>query len=478
MGDVVREYVRAAQQAELRGDIDGAVELLIKSATMYRSAGRPGRALSMLRHALRLAPTRPDLVAEIRALESLPAAPATGEDAVSSPSVSLEAEMRGILAELTAESVAVSVSVSTAEAGLPGDASLMLADRGPQLSDPDLDAWCSFCCRPAREAGALVAGPAGAFICAGCGSQVLGLLGLGQVTQTAAPAPTTGAPSAPRRAVAGGTDASRSGDLIGSSSLARDTGGPGRAEADRRDASRSGDLIGSSFSAKAERGPGAQPPAYVELAAQEAAVAELAELLTQGRARVLLVGPEGSGKSVVLRRFRLDREPRARVLTVSQGDQDLPADGPVLFEFDEPLTGAGWAKLGRLLADHPGPWVIAMRGEAPRSAAVVITDRGRMIVPSTAALDEATGGQVPREVLESIDGVISLPPADVGALEQLASALLLRQGQSAEFVRALAPVLAREAWASRRGAHELMALLRRVPRGGRCVEAGPESEER
>ncbi|MFN7134008.1 MAG: ClpX C4-type zinc finger protein, partial [Myxococcales bacterium] len=30
------------------------------------------------------------------------------------------------------------------------------------------DCWCSFCCRPKAEAGPMIAGPAGAFICRGC----------------------------------------------------------------------------------------------------------------------------------------------------------------------------------------------------------------------------------------------------------------------------------------------------------------------
>lgn len=41
-------------------------------------------------------------------------------------------------------------------------------DRGPQPADPAIDAWCSFCCKPKSEVGALIAGPAGAFICAAC----------------------------------------------------------------------------------------------------------------------------------------------------------------------------------------------------------------------------------------------------------------------------------------------------------------------
>ncbi|MBL8950538.1 MAG: hypothetical protein JNK82_07155 [Myxococcaceae bacterium] len=52
-----------------------------------------------------------------------------------------------------------------------------LEERGPALADPSLDAWCSFCCRPKAEAGALVGGPTGSFICASCAGTSLGFLG-------------------------------------------------------------------------------------------------------------------------------------------------------------------------------------------------------------------------------------------------------------------------------------------------------------
>ena len=45
---------------------------------------------------------------------------------------------------------------------------VMVEQRVPQLADPAIDAWCSFCCRPKTEVGPLVAGPAGAYVCANC----------------------------------------------------------------------------------------------------------------------------------------------------------------------------------------------------------------------------------------------------------------------------------------------------------------------
>ncbi|MFY1829844.1 ClpX C4-type zinc finger protein [Myxococcus fulvus] len=52
-----------------------------------------------------------------------------------------------------------------------------IIERGPTIADVNLDAWCSFCCRPRAEIGELVAGPAGAFICKSCLTASASLLG-------------------------------------------------------------------------------------------------------------------------------------------------------------------------------------------------------------------------------------------------------------------------------------------------------------
>jgi len=119
MASDVREYLRAAQAAEIRGDTVQAIELLRTAASAYQQAGNHPRAEQMLRH--------------VRRLETRPA-PAP----------------RAVDPELT--------------------------QRGPTLADPTQPAWCSFCCRPRDEVGPLVAGPAGAFICGACASQANSLL--------------------------------------------------------------------------------------------------------------------------------------------------------------------------------------------------------------------------------------------------------------------------------------------------------------
>jgi hypothetical protein len=119
----IRELIQRAQTAELGGQFDQAVGLLEEAASRALDQTDSGRAASLLRHCLRLAPSRADLAERLERLSSDPAAPRR---------------------------------------------SLDLPPRGPAPADPAADAWCSFCCRPKLEVGPVVAGPAGAFICASC----------------------------------------------------------------------------------------------------------------------------------------------------------------------------------------------------------------------------------------------------------------------------------------------------------------------
>jgi len=149
MASDVREYLRAAQAAEIRGDKASAVEILKAAADAFLRAGNDPRARQMLRHVARL----------------------TGDPAPS-----------GALAPETAlESDATSGEpreAATREERRSRAADPEFAQRAPSLADPDAPAWCSFCCKPRGEVGQLVAGPAGAFICAACAGESISLLGV------------------------------------------------------------------------------------------------------------------------------------------------------------------------------------------------------------------------------------------------------------------------------------------------------------
>ena len=136
-----------AQDAERRGKKDEAVRLLRIAAAWYRDRKLLRRAGQMLRQARRV-----EGVEE----EEVPGEAVFGFD---DPTVGAAEEDEGD-------------SVSEMREGR-----VLLEQRLPQLADPGLDAWCSFCCRPKNEVGPLVAGPAGAYICEGCVGTSSGLLG-------------------------------------------------------------------------------------------------------------------------------------------------------------------------------------------------------------------------------------------------------------------------------------------------------------
>ena len=117
MADDVRQLVMSAQAAERVGDLHLAQELLEQAASACELGGRTARANQLRRHAQRLAET------------------------------------------------------------LPGEPSRPFPERLPVLADAAHRAWCSFCCRPGTEVGALVAGPVGAFICRACTDRAVRLLG-------------------------------------------------------------------------------------------------------------------------------------------------------------------------------------------------------------------------------------------------------------------------------------------------------------
>ncbi len=126
----VRQVLADAQAAEARGEKTEAIALLRRAAELYRDAQNHNRALKMLRHIRRL-----EGIEELEVLEG-------GSDPEP-----------------------------------PGRRRRAIEERGPSLADPSLEAWCSFCCRPKAEAGALVGGPTGSFICASCVGTSQGFLG-------------------------------------------------------------------------------------------------------------------------------------------------------------------------------------------------------------------------------------------------------------------------------------------------------------
>lgn len=141
----IRNLLNAAQQAELQGKKDEAVRLLRQAAAWYRDRQLLKRAGQMLRQARRVEGTDED-----------------PGDAIFGFGSDFEDEA------VESTEAAVDEVPPPAEEALRTDGKVLIEQRSPQLADPALDAWCSFCCRPKTEVGPLVAGPAGAFVCGDC----------------------------------------------------------------------------------------------------------------------------------------------------------------------------------------------------------------------------------------------------------------------------------------------------------------------
>lgn len=84
MSENPRDLIRAAQSAELQGDVKRAVDCLKRAAELYQKAGNAARALQLLRHARKLDGSRVDIAEEVNRLEWMPetllARPEPGDD--------------------------------------------------------------------------------------------------------------------------------------------------------------------------------------------------------------------------------------------------------------------------------------------------------------------------------------------------------------------------------------------------------------
>ena len=298
-----RELLQSAQSAEREGDLARAGALLEQAARAYEAAGHDARAAQMRRH-----------------VERLGAAARSGAEEVEARPARRNGD-RG-------------------PADVPGSGRT-LVERTPTLADPALEAWCSFCCRPSREAGPLVAGPAHAFICRSC-------VELGGALLASAPRivePPAEVPSKPE--------------------------GPRAEPPDVR----------------FWTAPGGPEP----LATQAEAVARIESALAAGHARVLLVGAAGSGKSTWLQAWA------GRGLgTAWDGVEPLPEHGAILVDDVDRLDAAARRQLARVLRSRPV--VLALDASLPEPAQTV----GGRLVHAPEQVESVAGSWLPGPVLDGL----------------------------------------------------------------------------
>ncbi|WP_224361030.1 ClpX C4-type zinc finger protein [Hyalangium versicolor] len=304
---------------------------------------------------------------------------------------------------------------SDSEEGTQGDGERAeersLIERGPTRADPAIDAWCSFCCRPGVEVGELVAGPTGSFICAGCVMESRGLLSLEDMSAV-------------------------------------------RPRASRR---------------KEAQGEG------MPFIGQQEARALLERALEAGARRLLVVGPEGCGKTVWFR--ELAREDRGTIATLDTLEQG-GGGSLVLVEDVERYMPEDWARLSSLIARYPERTVLmSARGTLEAPSFVLHGASGSLPVFTTSALSAAVLDSVPLELLEQVQVSIPLQvPTEVEFLEIARRRLALRGSELALSEPVLA-AFAAEAVRSPRAGHELSALLTRVLAGSWSL-AGEEKKAR
>ena len=378
-----RELLQSAQAAEREGDLARASALLEQAARIYESTGHSARAAQMRRHVERLGPA-----ANSRA--------------------------RGV-EEPTLGRLDAPTGVADPDA-LPGlDRPLM--ERTPTLADPTLEAWCSFCCRPSREVGALVAGPSHAYVCRACVELATTLLDGGGML--GAPGLEELGPS--REDVDGGLPATR---RLRAFDSARGASSPVQ------------------HRTESPRAAQAEPlPTQVE------AVARIEAALAAGHARVLLVGAAGSGKSTWLRTWA------GRGLgTAWDGILPLPEHGPILVDDVDRLEPSARRQLARVLPTRAV--VLALDATLPEPEQQV----GGRRVHAPEQVESLAGSWLPGPVLDGLTLECFRAPGE-DELRLLAERWRAPDGSPAQ-PDALEEAL-RLAVRSSRAAHALHALLLR-----------------
>ena len=359
-----RELLQSAQAAEREGDLARAGALLEQAARIYESTGHAARAAQMRRHVDRLGSVARGGAGEV---EEPPGGRGNGgaSDADSLPGLDRE-----------------------------------LVERTPTLADPALGAWCSFCCRPAREVGALVAGPAQAYVCRAC------------------------------------VDLARS-LLEGASPPASDAG--------QRE--RHGPELSETLPESTVRRARAAELAVEPLPTQAEAVARIESALAAGPARVLLVGPAGRGKSTYLQIWA------SRGLGTSwDGAEPMPVHGAVLVDDVDHLDPAARRQLTRALRTRPV--VLALDATLPDPEEEV----GGRRVHAPEQVESLAGSWLPGPVLDGLTLECFRAPGDE-ELRQLAGRWRAPDGSPvpAEALEEALRLSARSA----RPAHALHALLLR-----------------
>jgi hypothetical protein len=509
MADNPRDLIRAAQSAELQGDVERAVDCLTRAAELYQKAGNAPRALQLLRHARKLDGSRVDIAEAVNRLEWMPetllARPRSGDD----EDARLAAELdRSLGEEPLPELVRRQRLIEDAlrEAGMhagddedaPRDGKAWVIETEPAEDLQRLEAQLARVAASVDAVEVARAGGAGdlpaeavraavtADVVEARGTEPGGEGPRGPSVQDEASTEPRSAPGPEEESADSAPRRRREKRLI--------ERGPTRADAALdawcsfccRPRSEVGDLVagptGSFICAgclsesvslladvtpvprPARQRPVEPPGAFMELVGQAEAQTLLERALQTGARCLLAIGPEGCGKSIWFQ--QLQRQERGELASLSALEQ-APTSQPLLFEDVDRMDAEAHASLAAFLSRHPRHTVVlSARGLCPDARGPVLrNESGALPVPTTAALAQAVRGTVPVSLLEHVQVLLPLHAPTQAEFMEIARRRLALREPTVSLSEEVLGAFAAEAVRSPRAGHELHALLNRVPEG-------------
>ncbi|MBZ4331764.1 ClpX C4-type zinc finger protein [Corallococcus sp. AS-1-12] len=230
-------------------------------------------------------------------------------------------------------------------------------------------------------------------------------------------------------------------------------------------------LLGDVVAPSPVRKPVAEEPraGAVEMVGHDEVKTLLERTLQAGARCLLLVGPEGCGKSLF---FQTLQRRGLGVLASVDALESTPGTEPLLVEDVDRLEPRAQAVLTAFLGNRPARAVVmSARGAVSSLGLWVRGEGGSLPVPTTAGMIEAVQGAVPVSLLERVQVLLPVRRPTVPELVEVARRTLALRQPAVTLSEEVLGAFAAEAVRSPRAGHELQALLSRVYAGSWSLEA-------